>query len=75
MIFLGLRIDQNVIKKNQSKIPQIGPEDFIHQTLKSGRGIGEAKWHDSKFIVPQMSSKSCFFYIPFFQPDLVVASS
>jgi hypothetical protein len=60
MIFQTGTIDQYVIQKNQHKLPKEWFQDFIHDTLESGRGIGEPKRHDSELIVPMMSFESCF---------------
>jgi hypothetical protein len=35
-------------------------EDMIHETLKSGRGITQAKGHDQELIVTLMSVKGSF---------------
>lgn len=38
-------VNQDVIKEDYDKPSQIRTENVVHKSLKSGRGIGEPKWH------------------------------
>jgi hypothetical protein len=48
-------------------------KDMIHETLKSGRCITQAKGHDQELIVTLMSAKGSFGNIFLFHTYLVVA--
>jgi hypothetical protein len=48
-------------------------EDMVHETLKSGRCITEAKGHDQELIVTLMSLKGNFGNVFLLHTDLVVA--
>lgn len=66
-------VDQNVIEEDQNALPKVYPEHVIHETLKYGKGIDEAKWHDQKFIVTIMGPKSNFIHILTNHFDLMVS--
>ena len=51
MLSPGFTIDEDIIKEDQNEFSKVGPKYFIHQCLKCGRSISEAKGHDQKFIV------------------------
>ena len=44
-------------KKNQHKFPEAFFKGLINKGLKGSWSIGEAKWHDQKFIVAFVSSE------------------
>jgi hypothetical protein len=48
-------------------------EDLIHEALKSGRCITQAKGHDQELIMALMSSKGSFGNIDLFHTYLVVS--
>jgi hypothetical protein len=48
-------------------------KDMIHEPLKGGGSITQAKWHDQKLIVALMSSKGSLMNVFLFHMDLVVA--
>jgi hypothetical protein len=48
-------------------------EDMIHETLKSGRCITQAKGHDQELIMPLMGPKCNFGNTGLFHTYLVVA--
>jgi hypothetical protein len=48
-------------------------KDMIHETLESGGGITQAKWHDQELIITRMSSKGNLGNVFFFHTYLVVA--
>ena len=73
MGFLGRAVDKNVIKKHQYELAQIRLEDTIHEGLKGGRGIGEAKRHYHELIMPLVSPEGGFMLISFPHPDLMIA--
>jgi len=68
-------INKEVIKEHQQELPQLLVEDVIHARLKSGRCIGQPKWHDQKIIVPIMTPESGLVYILLSDPDLMIARS
>ena len=51
------------------------PEGVIHESLESGRGVGEAKEHDCWFEEAFVSDKGCFPLVSVFDADVVVAPS
>ena len=73
MIFLGLRVNQDVVKEDQNKIIQFLPKEICYKAIEGGWSICEAKGHDSKFIMAKSSVDSCFWDILFFDPDLVIS--
>jgi hypothetical protein len=46
MAGLGSTINKDVIKKYQYKLPQVIPENIIHQSLEGSWSIGQAERHD-----------------------------
>jgi hypothetical protein len=50
-------------------------KEMIHETLKSGGGITEAKGHDQELIVALMSVKYCLGHVILFHMYLVVAGT
>ena len=68
----GLAVYQYVIKENQHKPTQVIAKNFIHEALKSGRGVGEPKGHDQKFKVAVVSPESSFLYVAWVHSDLMI---
>jgi hypothetical protein len=66
-------INENIINENKYKLMEKRRKYIIHETLKSGRGITEAKGHDQELIVALMSSKCIIGNVLFFHMDVVVA--
>jgi hypothetical protein len=55
-----------------NKFAQDDTKNVIHQGLKGGWGIVEAKGHDQKFNVPMVCSESCFLHILLLHPNLMI---
>ena len=70
-----LRIHKDVVEEDQHKMPLVWLEDSVHQALKCGRDIGQAKGHDQEFIIPLVSAKGGLMDVRFMHPDLVVTRS
>ena len=51
MIFPRLTVDEDAIKNNKDKGPEIRIENFIHENLEGGRCITKSKWLNKKLIV------------------------
>jgi len=51
------------------------PEGVIHESLESGRGVGEAEEHDSRFKETFMGDEGGFPLMSIFDADVVVAPS
>jgi hypothetical protein len=65
-------IDKNIIKENQYKMMEERMKDMIHETLKSGGRIIEAKWNNQELIVTLMSFECILENVFFFHTNLVV---
>ena len=44
------RINKDIIKENQDEFVQVLTKKSVHHIHELGRGVGNAKWHDQKFI-------------------------
>ena len=65
-------IDEDTIKEDQNEVSQVGPELFIHQCVKCGGRISEAKGHDKKLIVSIMCAESHFRDLILMKPNWVI---
>ena len=63
----------DVIKEDQYEFSQEGFQNAIHQCLEGGRGICEAKRHDSKLVMPMVRHKCCFLNVLPVHSDLVIS--
>ena len=50
MVLHGLAIYKYVIEIDNNEFANQRSQDVIHKTHKSGRSIGQTKWHDEPFI-------------------------
>ena len=66
-------IHNNVIEVDDHESIKVGVEDFIHQSEKSGRCIGESKRHNKKFIGPVPCYACCFRLVFFRNADLIIS--
>ena len=46
MLFIGFRIDEDVINVNDDKLVKVIHEDGVHEPHESSWGIGETEGHD-----------------------------
>jgi hypothetical protein len=65
-------VDKYVIEKHQHKPLEVGVEDVVHQSLESGRGIGEPKRHDQELEVAMVGAERCLGDVVGVHPHLVV---
>ena len=54
------RIDEDIVQENQDEFVQVLTKEIVHHVHKLGRGVGDAKWHDQKFIEPPLCLKRYF---------------
>jgi hypothetical protein len=57
MVIPNAVVNEDVVKENQNKLPKVGLQEFIHETLEGRWGIAKAKRHYQEFIMPFMSSE------------------
>lgn len=55
--------DKNIIEKYDDKLTNVSPEYSVHETMKSCRGVAQAKWHHSEVVVPVVSFEGCLLFI------------
>ncbi|MFS7939996.1 hypothetical protein Hanom_Chr05g00458471 [Helianthus anomalus] len=67
-----LRINQDVINKNDDELIQIRLADPIHQVHENSRSIGQTEWHDCELIMPVSSAECCFGDILFMHTKLMI---
>jgi hypothetical protein len=75
MIIPSLRIDKNVINKDNHKDIKLLHEDTIHQVHEIRRCIGEAKGHDGVLIETISSRESRFWNIFLTNLNLMITQS
>jgi hypothetical protein len=68
-------IDENVIKENQHKSPQVRAHDVVHQGLERCRGVGEPKRHDQELVLAVVSVERCLIDVVRELAHLVVAGT
>jgi hypothetical protein len=66
-------VNQYVIEEYQKVLPQLPPKDVVHARLKSGRSIGQSKWHDQEIEMSKMASERCILYVLLFDVDLMIS--
>ena len=54
------RIDKDIVKENQDEFVQVLTKKSVHHIHELGRGVGDTKWHDQKFIKPPPRLKRNF---------------
>lgn len=65
MFLEGGAIHRDVIQVHDNKAVEEWLEDFIHNCLKCGRYIGEAKSHNKEFKKSVPYDASCLWFISF----------
>jgi len=55
----GRTEDQNIIKKHKHKAANVRLQNIIHECLKRGRGVGEAKRHDKELKMATVHPEHC----------------
>ena len=65
MVFKGLAVNQYIIEEDDNEFTQVGLKRCVHQCLKRGGGIAQAKGYNTKFIMPLMSVEDCFMNVFF----------
>jgi hypothetical protein len=73
VIFLALRIDENIIDKDHEKFIELRHEHGVHEVHKVGRSISESERHDQELVMTITSGKSGFRNVARENLDFVVA--
>jgi hypothetical protein len=73
MVFLSLRIDENIIDKDHDKFVELRHEHGVHEIHEVGRGISESEGHDQELVKTITGGKSGFRNVAWSNLDLVVA--
>jgi hypothetical protein len=73
MLFLGSRINQNIVNEHKVELVQILDKNVVHQTHKGGWCIGKPKRHHDKLIVSTSPYKSCFMDIFILNCNMMVS--
>jgi hypothetical protein len=73
VIFLALRIDENIIDKDHDKYIELRHEHGVHEVHEVGGSISESERHDQELVKTITSGKSGFGNIARSNLDLVVA--
>lgn len=68
-----ITVDENFVKKHQNKFAQKWAKYVIHESLKCGGSIGEAKRHYKELVVARVSAKGSFMDISSRHADLVIS--
>lgn len=64
---------QYVIEKYKHEPAEVRLEDIVHECLEGGRGVGEAKQHHQKLIVPLVSAEHRLADVVWVHAHLVIA--
>jgi hypothetical protein len=75
VLIQGGAVNEYIIKKHQYKFSQKLRKDAIHEVLKCGRSIAEAKRHYCVFIMPLVCGEGSLGDIFWLHSDLMVARS
>ncbi|CAA0834151.1 Unknown protein, partial [Striga hermonthica] len=51
VLLLALRVDKNIVNKDNNKLIEVGMENTIHQVHENCWSITEAEWHDNKLVM------------------------
>ena len=54
------RINKDIVKENQDEFVQVLTKKSVHHIHELGRGVGDAKKHNQKFIKPPPHLKRRF---------------
>jgi signal recognition particle receptor subunit beta len=73
VIVLALRIDENIIDKDQDKFIKLRHEHGVHEVHEVGRSISESEGHNQELIKTITSGKCGFRNVARSNLDLVVA--
>ncbi|BAU01026.1 hypothetical protein VIGAN_11017800 [Vigna angularis var. angularis] len=72
MLSLCLRVDENIIYKNDHKLVQVWPKDAVHIIHEHRRSVCYSKWHHYILVVSITRPKSSFLDVVLLHPDLVI---
>ena len=72
ILFIGLRVDENVINEYYNKRLKVFTKDSDHEIHKCSKCIRETKWHNQELIMTITGTKSCFWDIPIPNPKLMI---
>jgi hypothetical protein len=75
MLFLVLRIDQDVINEDQDKLVQLCHEYRVYHVHEVSRSIGQPEWHHQILIETVLSGESSLRNIFFTDLDLMITRS
>jgi hypothetical protein len=73
VLFLALRIDENIIDKDHDKFIELRHEHEVHEIHEVGGRISESERHDQELVKTITSGKSGFRNVARSNLDLVVA--
>jgi hypothetical protein len=73
VIFLALRIDENIINKDHDKFIELRHEHGVHEIHEVGMSISESERHNQELVKTITSGKSSFRNVARSNLDLVVA--
>jgi hypothetical protein len=73
VLFLALRIDENIIDKDHDKFIELRHEHGVHEVHEVGRSISESERHDQELVKTITSGKGGFRNVARSNLDLVVA--
>ena len=71
MLFLGLRVDKNVINEYYDERVKVFTEDLVYEIHKCSRCIRETKLHNEELIVTITGMKDCLWDISFSNTELM----
>ena len=54
------RIYKDIVKEHQDEFVQVLTKKIVHHVHESGRGVGDAKWHDQELVEPLPRLKRSF---------------
>ena len=75
MVLHGLAMYKYVIEIDNNEFANQRSQDVIHKTHKSGRSIGQTKWHDEPFIETEFGLEGRLPFVSNGHPYLVVTTT
>lgn len=73
VVFHSCTVNEYIIQEDQNKFSQKWLQHLVHNALKGGRCIGEAKGHHLELVISLMGLESSFVLIFWMHSHLVVA--
>ncbi|KAK4706538.1 hypothetical protein R3W88_033905 [Solanum pinnatisectum] len=75
MFFLILRVNEDIINKDNNEQVQILREHFVHQIHESCKSIGLSKRHNYKFIMTILGSEGYLWDVTISDSELMIIIS